>query len=832
MRMLWYDLKTSLRMLRTSPVFALVAILSLALGIGANTTVFTLVDAILMPRIGAPEPERLVAVYGTEVDAGRDGVFNGYLPISQPNYRDFRDQNGTLSGLATWHGSYMGLAGTDDGEPRQILGEFVSHNYFDTFEVKPAIGSFFQPKHDEKPGAHPVTVLSHRLWRQRYGSDPEILGETVNVNGRDLTVIGVAPRGFDGTQSNQSVALWVPNGMFTLMTRPPMNVNFDNRGARMFFSVGRLEDGVTLEQASAEMQTIAQRLEEEYPQANDGQGINLLPLQQATMNPSQRAIFTRAGVLLAVVVGLLLLIACANVSSLLLARARNRRREIAVRLALGIDRKRLIRQLLTESFLLAALGAALAFPIAHWSLQLLWKSRGWLRTFHGAPMFAEGAVNLQLNPRVFLATLAVAVVSALLFGLVPALQASKSSIVQDLQGQPEPASRGRMRRLGARELIVVGQIALSLVALVGAALFLRSLQRAQEIDPGFEIENLALVSFNPGTQGYEPSRAREYYRRALERAESLPGVEGATLAEVRPLSVTFFRFLYRDGAPESQAAPVLTNIVGENFFETLGIPIVSGRAFSAEEDREDTRRVAVINQTMARQLWSEEGAVGRQFRVRGEQKPIEVVGVAEDAKYVLLGEEPRPYAYFPLEQRYAAGMTLHARTEGRAEDILPTLRRELQELDTNLPLVHAEPAPDLLRAALWAPQLGAILLSAYGFLALTLAAIGVFGLMRYSVQRRRQEIGIRLALGADRPQVLRMILKHGVLVAAVGGLVGLAFAAYLARLIRSLLFGVSSLDLPSFGVSVVILVVVALAASYFPARRATRVEPTTTLQAE
>lgn len=820
-------IRTSARSLAKRPVFTLAAAFSLALGIGANTTIFTLINAVFFAPLPGDAPDRLVAVYSSEEDPSNDGVFNGFLSMSYPNFEDYRDDNETLEYMSTWHGTPFGLSG--DGPPEQVRGEFVSGAYWDLWGIEPALGRFFGDSADVD-GAESVAVIGHGLWQRRFGGDRGVLGQILRVNGRPLEIIGVAPEGFKGMEMAVSSEVWVPNGMFKQMARPPFPQFMDHRGGRFFFVIGRMKDDVTIREATADLAVVTSRFVEEHPRWNDGLGVRVLPMREVTINPNQRGTFVKAGWVLAAMVGLLLFVACSNVANLLLARADGRRKEIAIRLSIGAKRRQMIGQLMTESVLLSIFGAILALPIALWTLSILWNF-DWMRDFHGQNLFGTESFDVALNWRVFLFTFAVAVVCGLLFGLVPALRGSKPDVVGELKEQTNPPQRVH-RMLGFRNVLVAGQVALALVALIGAGLFVRSLAAAQAIDVGFESDDLMMLSFTPGLQGYPQEQTELFYDRVVEEIEAIPGVEIASLGEVAPLTVTFFRMFYPEGSSEDDAVRVTTNAVDEDYFDTLGIPIVSGRDFS-DFDRADTQRVAVVNETLAKRYWSDRDPIGQRFYFNGEEA-IEVIGVARDARYINLNEEPRPYIYLPMEQRFVAGATLHVRGNGEIdpEALLADVRREVQALDPDLPLVHVQTADSLLRGALSGPKTAAILLSIYGLLTLVLAAIGIYGIMSYNVGQRFREIGIRMAMGGRRRDIFKLVLQEGLVIALVGITFGLILAFAGNSLIASMLYGISATHLPTYLSICLVLVLIVLVASLFPAFRATRTDPLQALRYE
>ena len=822
METLIQDARFGLRMLFKSPGFTLVAVLSLALGIGANATIFTLVNAILLNPLPVRDAASLALVFTTD-ERNRQG-FNALMPTSFPNFEDYRDHNETFESMAAWSNISVNFSGR--GEPEQIQTEIVSGNFFDLLGVRPAAGRFFIPEEDRTPGTHLVAVLSDGFWKRRFGADPSVVGATLTLNGNGFAVVGVTPPGFQGVNTLGGPDLWVP-----LMTHPQvltgfMAENLRDRRALLFNMGGRLKPGVTAGQAEASLKTIAANLEREYPEPNHGRSVTLLPIAQGAINPAIRRVFVMGGGLLMTVVGLVLLIACANVANLMLARATARRREIAVRLAIGAGRARLVRQLLTESLLLALVGGGAGLLLAVWGRDLL-------LAFRPDQVFPL-QVDLPIDSSVLGFTLAVSLLTGALFGLAPALQASRPDMVADLKDSTLRPEGGR-RRLSLRSALVIGQVALSLVALIGAGLFLRSLGNTQRIDPGFEPDNLLVLSFDLGAQGYDLMRGEEFHRRALELTRAIPGVRSAALSTVLPIGGGGFgRTVYPEGR-ESTAGDsgvfVTVNTVSPGYFETLGTSLLSGRAFT-DLDRQGAPRVVVINDAMARRFWPGEEAVGKRFKFYGDETFAEVIGIAETAKLFSLSEDPQPVCYTPVLQAYEPAMILNVRASADASALLEPVRRRVQELDSTLPLVRVLTADTLLDQTLWAPRMTAALLLIFGFIALALAAVGLYGVMSYSVSRRTHEFGIRMALGAGSRDVLRLVLRQGMLLVAAGLGTGLVVALAATRFIASLLYGVSAADPLTYAGVPLVLAATALLAAYLPARRATRVEPMIALRYE
>ncbi len=816
------DLRYGVRMLARTPGFTVIAALSLALGIGANTTIFTVINAVLLNPLPLKSPSELLAVYTT--DQRNRGGFNNFLQTSPLNYQDYRDKNEVFSELAAHQFLPLNISG-GTGEPQQVFGEIVTGNYFDVLGVRPLAGRTFLPDEDRTPGAKLVAVLGYGEWQKRFGGDRAIVGRTITLNGSAFTVIGVMPKGFKGTNAIGAPALWVPYMTYPVTTSGFIREAVDSRRALMFDLTGRLKPGVSRQQAEANLKTIASQLERQYPNDNRGRSITVLPLAQATVNPGFRDNLVMAGGLLMTIVGVVLLIACANVANLLLARASVRQREIAVRLSLGASRARLIRQLLTEGTLLALAGGALGLLLAYWAQGLLWSFR--------PPFLPADAIDLQPDLRVLAFTIVVSVGTGILFGLAPALQASRPDLVVELKDRTS-APTGSGRVLSLRNLLVAAQVALSLVALVGAGLFLRSLQNAQKIDPGFDADHLAVLTVDLGAQGYGEERGRQFERQMIERAAATPGVGGTTLAGSIPLfNGGFARTVFLEGQdPTDQRAGrlVQVDIVSPSYLRTVGIALMRGRDF-AESDQPNTPAVCIVNETMAKQFWPDQDPIGRRFRFFGQDHFNEVVGIARDSKYNFIGEGPTPYVYQTLTQVYQPQVSLFLKSANPGA-VLGTVRSEVQQADRNLPITTVFTLTAIFDQSLWAPRMGASLLAVFAGLSLALAVVGIYGVMAYSVNQRQRELGIRMALGATRSSVMRLVVTQGFRLAVIGVAVGLLASLAVTRVIATMLYGVSATDVVTFVTVPALLTLAAVAASYIPARRATRIDPMVALRYE
>jgi len=823
METLWQDIRFGVQQLRKSRGFAIVAILTLALGIGANTAIFTVVNTVFLHPLPVKDPNQLMGIFTT--DQRNRGGLNNFLPISQPNAKDVGERAQSFSNVMMFTGA--GVSMTIDGKPQSFPAELVSGNFFDVLGVRAELGRTFRPDEDQ-PGAQGVIVLTHGVWERYFAANPNVIGKNVLLNGQGFTVVGVMPRGFKGTSVLGGPDLWLPMATHDQVLSGVLKEMYNDRRFLNFSAVARLKHGTGVEQARAELKNIGSQLEHDFPTPNKGRSFTVVPLLDSTLNPNVQGDAERAGEMMMGVVGLVLLIACANISNLLLARAASRKREISIRLAIGASRARIITQLLTESILLALAGGVVGLGIAFVAGDLLWSFR---------PPFLQQANNMELNidANVLLFTLLISLTTGVIFGLAPALQASRPDLSTELKERASSETFSG-RRFGLRSAFVVLQFALSLVALIGAGLFLVSLRNAQKIDPGFDTHNLGMLSFDLGALNYDPARMREFQRRTIEAAQTLPGVNSATLATNVPLfgGTAIARSVFPEGEEGTSTRNGIltqTDNVAPDYFETLGISILHGRQFDSS-DREDSPKVAIINQAAAHRFWPNQDPVGKRFKFFGEPYVVQVVGVARDAKYNTLGEDPTPYLYLPLIQTPSPALTLFFRSAGDPRIVLGSVRERTQALDRNLPLTNVWPIGEVISQALWGAKFAAALLSVFAGLAMILAAIGVYGVVAYSVGQRVREIGIRMALGARRQDILAMIVRQSSVSLGIGLGVGLMAAFALARMITTLLYGVSAGSPIPFALLPTLLALVGLAATYIPAQRATKVNPIVALRHE
>ena len=811
MEKLLQDIRYGLRQLLKRPGFAALAIISMALGIGANTSIFSLIDTVLLRPLPVKDPGRLIELYGT-LHNGADITLQSYL-----NYQEYRDRNTVLSDLFAYRVVVSSLS--HQGANQRVWGYLVSGNYFEALGVKAALGRTFLPEEDQTLGSHPVAVLSHVCWERRFGSDPGIVGQTVLFNNRPFAVIGVAPKEFIGTEVAFAPEMWIPF-MMAKEIEPGSNY-LEQRDSDNLFVVGHLKEGVSRAQAEAMLQTLTVQMGKDYPEIA-GRGIRLIP--PGLFLPEIRdSVFGFAGLLTAVG-ALVLLLACVNLANLLLARAAERRKEIALRLALGASRARLVRQLLTESLLISLAGGVAGILLA----AFINRSVRALRL----PTDISLLFDLRTDWRVLLFTLLLSITTGVLFSLIPALQSSKPQLVPALKDE---SSMGGFRRSRLRNGLVIVQVALSLVLLVSAGLIVRSLQAAQRMRPGFNPENAVAFSFDVGLQGYDEEKGRAFLLQVLERARTLPQVQLAAMTDVLPLGLNYNSTTIHI---EGQAATSSSNLpqaipieASPGYFETMGIPL-RGRDFSFDENTKESR-VAIVNETFARRFLGGQDPIGKRFNWSGPEDPLwEIVGTVPDGKYNSLGEPAKAAVYRPFFRGYNTTATLVARTRDNPQAALVALRAEVQKLDPALPIYGSKTLTEHMGTSLFPARMAAIALGSFGVLALVLAAVGIYGVMSHVVAGRTREIGLRMAIGAQRADVRRLILRQGMLLAAIGSVVGLLIALGGARLMTTLLYGVSASDPFTFSIVSIILLSIALLACWIPARRATRVDPMVALRAE
>jgi predicted permease len=818
-----FDFRYAIRRLIRARGFTLAASLTIALGVGANTAIFSLVNAVLLrPPVAVTEPERLVGMFTSD--------FSG-PPYGSSAIADVADFNtlgaDVFSGVMSFSPRPAAI-GSDDNLER-IAAEVVSDNYFQVIGTPLTRGRTFGPE-QRVQGGEPVAIISHALWQRRFGGDANVVGRALRMNAREFTIMGVAPEGFSGSLRGLVVDVWVPAAIGVYVGTGPDH--FTSRGDRGSLVYGRLRPGVTIEQAQSRMNIVARQLTAAYPNAwtdvtRQGRRITLLPERETRIPPQVRGPALGFVALLMGTVALVLLVCCANVAGLLLARATGRLKEVGIRMSLGASRGRVIRQMLTESVLLAVLGGVVGTVTA------VWAGRAVMALGMPSQIPVPISLNLQPDLRVLWFTLGITLITGVVFGLAPALRASRADVVSALKSDT-PAMRMGGRRFSLQGALVVGQVALSLLLLVGAMLFLRTLRAAATIDPGFRVDNMLLldISPRPGEEGrVDPQQVAVQVR---DRVAAIPGVSRVSWANNVPLGLDIGRrglsvegYRRRDGEDmEFHYANV-----GPRYFETMEVPLVKGRGFT-DEDRPGAPLVVVVNQAFAKKFWGDADPVGKRLSISGQSGPwLEVVGLARDGKYVSISESSRPFVYYPQLQN-PDGVTLHVRTSGDPRSVLAAVRREVTSIAPDWMIERPRTLEENVGASLLPQRIAAGILAGFGVVALLLAAVGLYGVVAFAVAQRTREIGIRVALGAQHDEVLGLMLRQGMTLAGIGVLIGLPLAFGAGKLISGFLLGAGAADPFVFLAAAGSLVIVTLVASYVPARRAARVDPMVALRAQ
>ena len=809
MQILLQDLRYSWRMLRTNLGFTIVAVIALALGIGANSAIFTVVNALLLRPLPFSQPDQLVQVWEANLKQGRSKMVASY-----PNFVDWRDQNRGFEQIAAYSDATFNLTGTS--QPERIRSAIVSPAFFPLLGIKPILGRVFLPAEDYPNKVFSV-VMGERLWRRRFNSDPNITGQAINLDNQSFTVVGVIPNVSDLLALPSDTELWAPISH---------SFGFDNRRGHYLGVLARLKPGVTIEQAQANMDVIGSALARQYPDANKDRGVLLVPLHEQIVGDSKLALLVLLGAVVCV-----LLIASANVANMLLARAASRQKEIAIRTALGAGRFRLIRQLLTESLLLSALGGALGLLLALWGVDLL-------RAF--GPTDLPRVAEVAVDGRVLTFTLVVSLLTGIIFGLAPALQASRPALNEALKesGRSATGSAGR-RRL--RSLLVVTEIALSLVLLIGAGLLIRSFVKLRAVNPGFNAQNLLTMQLDLSGPNYEKEApVIAFYDQLLDKIKTLPGVQTAATRAHTPIApdagYARLSFLIEGRQPDPANRPLaFYNAVSSEYFQAMEIPLLKGRSF----DPRDTKKVPyvmIINETLARRYFPGEDPIGKRMTLNDDHPKEEewatIVGLVKDTKPLKLEGEAVPEMYLPFAQDPRGSMALMIRTTSKPESIAAAVRAEVLSLDPNQPVYSIRTMESVLSEAVATPRFRTFILGVFAIVALILAMVGVYGVMSYSVTQRTHEIGIRVALGAQSSDVLKLVVGHGMALAFVGVGIGLVTSFALTRVMSKLLFGVEPTDPLTFAVIALLLTLVALLACYLPARRAMKVDPMIALRYE
>ena len=820
------DVRFTLRWLRRSPAFTLIAVASLAIGIGFNTALFTIVDALVFRPLPVERVDRLVDVFTS------GGDHDQYATSSYPDFLDFKSQNLVFSDMLAYSPALGAVKLTD--RSRLAMGETVTGNYFQLLGVKAVAGRTLLPE-DDTPGAARAAVISYRLWNREYGLSASAIGQSIRLHGQPYTIVGVVPKTFTGMVPLLAPEIWTPmayvdevepGGIMSTVPSPTGNTRLERRGTRWMFVKGRLKADATYDSAAANMRLIGKRLQTSYDATNKRFDVSTVPTRDVHIHPVADRTLKPIALALMLVVGLVLVIACANVASMLLARASGRQKEIGIRLAIGASRSRLVQQLLVESVVMASLGAAAGVGLA-WLLTQVAMSIS-------LPIPIPLSFALRIDARVLFFTAGVTMVAAVVAGLAPALKATRPNLVNELKNEVAGSHAGG-RRWTLRDGLVATQIAVTLVLLVAAGLLTRSLVAAQHVSIGFQTGGLAIVSTEMNMLGYDATRSEQFYVRALERVRAIPGVESAALASRLPFSIDYNRnnvFLPDRHGPDDKGLVIDVARVSAEYFPTLGIPIVQGRNFAAT-DTPTSPGVVIVNEAMARKYWPNQNAIGKRIRIttfNGHE--LEVVGVSADYKVSTIGEGATPYIHYAVAQKPDSSQEIFARTRGDAGALLAAMRRELLGLEPGVIFLDNQTMEAQVAATLLPAKAGAIGVSSVGVVAMLLASIGLYGVIAYSVARRTREIGIRMALGAQPSAVVGLVMKQGLAIAAAGVGVGAVLALGGAKAMAGALYGVSFLDPIAWSAAIGLLLLVAALANLIPARRASIVDPSSALRSE
>jgi predicted permease len=810
------DLKYGLRGMTRAPAFSFFVILALALGIGASTTVFTVVNTLLLHPLPAQDPSRLVSLYTTDLKNQKQSA--SLLPISYLNLKDYQARNAVFSSLGGF-APPMPMTLVEGTAQERFFGQLVTQGYFEALGVIPTKGRFFLPGEVSTPGSAPVAVLSYGAWKNRFNSVGNVIGKTLEINGVPFTVVGVAPQGFLGVSAVFGPDVWLPATMAQQVLPPELQDVLQQRGKPFFQGIARLKSGISRGQADASIETLAAALRREYTDANAGHTISVEPVTTALFSTTGgEGGLALVSTVLLLIVGLVLLIACSNVANLLMARALSRRQEIAVRLAIGAGRGRLVRQLLTESVLLGLFGGIAGLGVGYEGCRFLWSFR--------PQEVARNLADPKLDGTVFLFAFLLSLATGFIFGVVPALRASRTGLVESLKEEARVAGpSGRSARF--QKTLLAGQVAFSLVSLIAASLFLRALQRAYDVDPGFDPQHLAVLMMNPEQQDHDGTRLKAFHRQVEDRVSRIPGVQAVTWASNLPFWSSASRGIFIEGQEQqrkSETISTVTNTIDVDYFKTMQIPLLEGRAFTAA-DQDGSLPVVIINEDLARRYWPHGNAIGNHLRLSGDTVRLQIVGVVKTSSYTTLGEAPQPCLYLPLRQSPGGSANLYVRSAGDPSLLLTAVQRGIKQVDPGVQVTDVRTGAKLVNQVLWNARIVLGMLGIFGLLALALASVGLYGILAYSVSSRHREIGVRMALGASRFDVLRLVLRQGMALVAIGVSFGLAISLLIGRAFSSMLFGLSPADpLSLLGASAVLLLVAALAC-YLPALAASRMDP-------
>ena len=818
MATLWQDVRYAFRMLAKSPMLTMIVILTLALGIGANTAIFGLVNGILLRPLPVRSPEQLVVLAGQA-----QGDTLGIYTLSYPQLVDLRKQADAFSDVFATQTNFGGLSYA--GKANQFVYGYVSGNYFSSLGVQPALGRLFLSTEGEAGGKDPYIVLGYDYWRKKFGGDAGVVGKQALMDGQEATIIGVAPKGFQGTQFVLNLDGYIPLNM-----QPQTTATFwTDRSARGLAVLARLKPGVTLQQAQSSLNVVTARLAEQYPATDKGITIRVVPERLARPQPFPNNIVPFIAGIFLVLAALVLLLACMNVANILLVRATMRQREMAIRAAMGASRWRLIRQMLTESILLSLCGGLGGLTLGVWGSSAV----GTLLPVGRIPI----RVDFGFDWRVFAYALAAALFTGTVVGLWPALRAGRADVNSVLQsgGRSDTAGAGRHR---LRSVLVVAQVAGSLVLLIVAGLFVRSLISSQHAYMGFDADHVLNLSLDPREVGYDETRTKTFYHDLEAKVRALPGVQSASLAFSVPMGdVNDGSLIYVEGQPPTPGQPppiVIYNHVDEAYFDTMRIPLLRGRAFQ-ETDSDKAPLVAVVNQSMAQQFWPNQDPIGKRFSLKSSTGPfVEIVGVAADGKYVFIGWDKKPYFFVPLAQDYVPYRSLQVRSSLPPESMIAQMQNQVRALDPNMPVTDVQTMRQSLSGGngFFIFQVGAILAAAMGFLGLTLAVVGVYGVVSFAASQRTHEIGVRMALGAGRRDILHLVLQQGLALVIAGVLSGAVLAWALTRSMATILVGVSPTDALTYLTATLLLAAIGFWACYAPARRAMKLDPMVALRYE